>query len=482
MSEAPPTRVTSIYLLGWSQNNLMNPHEKAEEKSEAETTVGAVEESTAGDAAGDATTEAAEGLLLSITQNADTSEQQNKEILKALKILESVINKNVTDEITVKPVLKDDILNFIHNLNPHLLTRPAVDDNNDNTSPLLQSREIIENNTKKNEEEEHRRFSIWLQNVFSDKAYDNKGINRFTLEKLIEHENKSPIDEGSEEMPESRRLMNWFRYIFQTPNRATTTPTRTDQKSNIDLNITDIKEKTQKNINQNNLTDVLDHLNHILTKINKNLEDHNSITKNDKGFIVLNIPTDLPFLTNTQDTNLTSRRKRELNNTIEKVVDSKNDRKTEADDYKNDTVSNTRRSFDSSNGFKIYQPHEVVGNENVNDYDKSVDVAKELKGNLISIVTDAFKDIKQKIGPIKTIKDKYLSDDMFIIGYIVACIDTLEITLTKLMAEMESKEQFWNEKQLMELFNKLNTSNKVIGRLMDSLHKYMMRLDSNYVI
>ncbi|CAH0404059.1 unnamed protein product [Chilo suppressalis] len=382
------------------------------------------------------------------------------EVLEALKFLESVINKNVVDEITVNPMRKPDILNVIHNLHPDLLSRPADNVNaNDHTLPLLESREIIENlDNDIGEEEENRRFLTWLRNLFNGNSESN---NKHKKKDIIKSKHKKYNGRTSKKKSkgdklETRRLINWFQHLVSATKTSTTTlnPTAT-ANSNVDAT-RDAKEN--ENCLENNLTRILDKLNNVLEKFNENLDRHNERVNKSMGFVVLKLP--LKGNPDVEPTRGYSRRKREVKDSPKAV------NKTE----KSTAIPNLR-SLNTSPIIRVNEIDSGIGEAPDNANKRAVDSAHELKDNLIRFVAETFKEIKLKIAPLKPVKDTYSADDSYIIGYIVACIDTLEVTLTKLMAEMESKKHKVNENQLMELFKRLNTSRTVIGKLMDSLQK-----------
>lgn len=109
------------------------------------------------------------------------------------------------------------------------------------------------------------------------------------------------------------------------------------------------------------------------------------------------------------------------------------------------------------------------GRRKFNPYDIDTDVSKAVKTRILSYINEYFNDIAAKTNSLKEIKRTYAASDEYSIGYIIANIDTLGINLHNLRLDIEANHQGWSEKQILDMFDKIKMSHKVVSSLLDAL-------------
>ncbi|KAG6456693.1 hypothetical protein O3G_MSEX009881 [Manduca sexta] len=184
-----------------------------------------------------------------------------------------------------------------------------------------------------------------------------------------------------------------------------------------------VVKEVKPNCTEQKLEDIIHHL----SILNDNIEELKTIMKSNNAYLVMKVPN-----------RPKQRRKRDVNST--KVDnDVKTDNKTEGG----------RR------------------------YMSIVDTPNDVKTKLLFYLDEAFKEIDKKIEPLNILKKTYVDNNYFKIGYIVANIDTLEINLKKLKDEMDENKHLWDDRKVLELFDRLKASDNVLTSLLDSVKLYV---------
>ncbi|XP_028038339.1 uncharacterized protein LOC114249069 [Bombyx mandarina] len=97
-----------------------------------------------------------------------------------------------------------------------------------------------------------------------------------------------------------------------------------------------------------------------------------------------------------------------------------------------------------------------------------------LKEKLLSYLDDAFGDIKNKMAVLNVVKMSYKNNGYFKIGYITASLDTLKVYLDNMKQDMNANKEFWDDKRVLNLFDKLKAADNAVNGLLETLKLKML--------
>lgn len=178
-------------------------------------------------------------------------------------------------------------------------------------------------------------------------------------------------------------------------------------------------------------------------------------------------------------------------NELNELNKSKRDTKiTDTDNYSptNDSIVNTTEKSVELTSSKIFgkregNPTEAKANETNNFKNESEplnnstkdtklrdDTRKHFSKDLLFFIEKEYNEIKNLIAPTDVIRDKYSSTILYKIGYIIANLDTMEISLNKLKARVFNNVR--DSKRLQHVYKKLNMTKKLVANVMSYLNKY----------
>lgn len=207
---------------------------------------------------------------------------------------------------------------------------------------------------------------------------------------------------------------------------------------------------------QDPIAEILTNLSGTLTKLNEYLEKESK----DNLFMVLKLP---------RTVNVNSLRvKRDLfENTIRNQTTVIN---TTITPTENETLLN---KTDVKNSSKKATPADVQCNFNETRRDiifasESNDTL-EVKQKLLTYIEENFQELKEQIKKLQEMKQIYEGDSGFRVGYIIANVDVLQDNIKKLKEVTDENNNLWTERQLIEVFDKLKASNKVMVGLMQNV-------------
>lgn len=121
---------------------------------------------------------------------------------------------------------------------------------------------------------------------------------------------------------------------------------------------------------------------------------------------------------------------------------------------------------------------QVVMSEEVSNYVNMLGQKKESrrflnsKEDLLFFIENTYNDIKNLIGQMADVKDKYSDLIVYKIGYIIANLDIIDSALSKLKNRIFLHRNSWDMKRLQTLFRKLSMSKKLVTSVMGFLTNY----------
>ncbi|KAJ2941773.1 hypothetical protein O0L34_g10579 [Tuta absoluta] len=223
----------------------------------------------------------------------------------------------------------------------------------------------------------------------------------------------------------------------------------------------------------NTLIEVLQKVTNILQRLNKNVELQNNLN-----------PLRVVPLNDIYEENRYSRRKRNA-----KDLDSEDEIKKENSDPST-TPGAITGSFVDSVSHMTEEESPVLADTTNADADSQTETTRRparrmfgeidpvAKHKLLTLLNYTFDNMPMNVQPAQKIKEAYSNNKMFRMGYLVASIDKFEAAIMNLRSEMESQMAL-REDNMLELFDKILSSNKVLTSLIQSLREVSRKYSRN---
>ncbi|XP_073966364.1 uncharacterized protein [Choristoneura fumiferana] len=245
------------------------------------------------------------------------------------------------------------------------------------------------------------------------------------------------------------------------------------------LNLIDL-ESSKKKVNYEDVklafneeaTDLLNKLISALETVNENLSTQNKKLRQTKTkeLYVVKVNENQRFARHKRDTNDISDVEVKKNTSTDPEVISvkptEEDKSTTEAKTVNETTTNVNKTevnheksnCNQTNSRRSFNPHDI-----------DTEISKAVKTRLLSYINEYFNDITAKTNSLREIKKTFAASDEYSIGYIIANIDTLAINLHNLRLDIETNHPGWSEKQILDMFDKIKMSHKVVSSLLEAL-------------
>lgn len=271
-----------------------------------------------------------------------------------------------------------------------------------------------------------------------------------------------PLDEKVEDIPVRHRrssptLMRLFRLMYVKPSTTTVEDNEVTTVEDETKTVEDYKTTTNKaytrQSNQNDyiddqdiyktFQDILHQINETLNTLDEKLSSFDlPERKGHAGFITIRIPIFFD-----SDDHRSKREVTENLNATKLENDTVNDNKT----FVNTTANVTKGT---------------------NNTEHSSESQLNSTSDVISKIDSVLKDVQNEISEIKGIKDSISSDEKFKVGYIVASLENLELTLQKLAKRIHTRR---SESVANKFLGEVKHSKKIVTNLMEYLRMHAMQ-------
>ncbi|CAG4952720.1 unnamed protein product [Parnassius apollo] len=99
-----------------------------------------------------------------------------------------------------------------------------------------------------------------------------------------------------------------------------------------------------------------------------------------------------------------------------------------------------------------------------------------IKDKLLFYVQESIREIQMKVNSLVRVKAAFSNVVPFRMGYIVANIDTLAVNMKNLRQNMEANKNIWDERQILNVYDRLKISNAIVSNLLAVLRAYIGRV------
>lgn len=315
------------------------------------------------------------------------------------------------------------------------------------------------------------------------------GVSRLSTTTSAPYYSKAIVGDSSP-TDKRRQMLSWFKQLFGVstintttkPNPTTSVPNYLENTYRMPNHFTTSPDDQTKKLN-----DVLVKLNNVLENINQYFSSQLSDNGNE-SIIIVKVPyktilnrakrdvskvdTEKYSPENKSKYNETGKNVEPTTETVDYdhskttsyVSESKDGHVTATNNYYNDTTLPTNNYNEDTNTDATLQSDLIVKSGRRFDEDPT-----SMRNKLLSHISDIFNELKKRIAPLNNIKNFHANDKLYKIGYITANLDTLEINLNHLSQDMEDNKYVWDDRRVLDLFERMSDSYSVVAKLMDAL-------------
>ncbi|CAH2064907.1 unnamed protein product, partial [Iphiclides podalirius] len=113
---------------------------------------------------------------------------------------------------------------------------------------------------------------------------------------------------------------------------------------------------------------------------------------------------------------------------------------------------------------------EAIQNGRRSGHDAQSSVVRD---KLLSYLDEGFDEVRRKVDSLAAAKRRFSSVAPYRIGYIVANVDTLAVSVRNLRELARSSRLVWGERKILEVYDRLRISNTLLANLLDTLRLLM---------